>query len=190
MQIHDQRAKRIVEQALDLFGEVTREYAVPAPDDQRGDLWFRRTRFPTSVPSYLRLFDRLFPMDSMIEAYCKAVALAGFWASHRKQYNFFQGLAKRDSRIVEPPPLWILSAGRPEQLFERYHLCPRPDLVTGSYDLCQGFNLHLLVINELPTGRSRRTTPKRAAFNALWPVCARRSRMIKTSLRQIRTNSS
>lgn len=55
MLIHDQRAKRIAEQALDPFGDVTREYAVPSPDDQRGDLWFQRTRFPAHVPSYLQL---------------------------------------------------------------------------------------------------------------------------------------
>lgn len=150
---HDQRAKRIVEQALDPFGDVTREYAVPSPDDQRGDLWFQRTRFPSHVPSYLALFDRLFPSDAMIEAYSQAVPLAEFWACHRKQYNWFQSLARRDARIEAPPVLWLFSAGRPESLLQRFHFRPRPELLRGFYTLCQGFDLHLLVINELPPGR-------------------------------------
>lgn len=153
MQRHDQRAKRIAEQALDLFGDVTREFAVPAPDDQRGDLWFQRTRFPTAVPSYLRLFDALFPSDAMLEAYWKAVDPAGLWSSTRKQLNYFHLLAKRDHRVLEPPPLWLLSAGRPEALFDRYHLRSTPSRVPGCYELCQGFAVHLLVINELPLGR-------------------------------------
>lgn len=150
---HDQRAKRIVEQALDPFGDVTREYAVPSPDDQRGDLWFQRTRFPSHVPSYLRLFDRLFPGDAMIEAYSKAVPLAEFWASHRKQYNWFQSLSRRDTKLESPPVLWLFSAGRPEDLLQRFHFRPRPELQRGCYTLCQGFDVHLLVINELPADR-------------------------------------
>lgn len=128
--------------------------SVPAPDDQRGDLWFQRTRFPTDVPSYLQLFDALFSTDTMIEAYCKAVEATGLRSSLRKQLNYAQILGKRDPRLEEPPPLWLLSAGRPETLFERFHFRPTPGRVVGSYELCQGFAVHLLVINELPVGRS------------------------------------
>jgi hypothetical protein len=85
---HDERAKLIAEQALDVLGEVHREVEIPAMDSQRIDLWFRRLSPGAPEPEHLRLLAALFAQDCLIEAYSQALRLDDFWESERKQLSW------------------------------------------------------------------------------------------------------
>lgn len=168
---HDERAKLIGEQTLDLLGKVQREVEIPATDALRIDLWLERVAETQAgpLPRYLALVDRLFPVSVMIEVFSRAVGLSGLWESTRKQYSWRRQLQRvlgagqdedldgeadgADGLLVPPPPLWILSAGRPEAVFSRYDLLPRTGFPRGIYDFARGHEVGLVVISELPPGR-------------------------------------
>ncbi len=161
---HDERAKLIAEQTLDALGEVRREVEVPTSDAQRMDLWFRRLHSLPQRPAYLELLDVLFPVDCIIEAFGQAVSLLAFWESHRKQYGWRRHLQQQARALAEaageavvpvPPPfLWVLSAGRPDSLFDEYRIVPRPGCPAGIYDWDRGWRIGLIVVGELPPGKA------------------------------------
>lgn len=162
---HDERAKLIAEQTLDLLGEVTREVEVPTSDAQRIDLWLQRrpSGAEEAMPRSLALLAALFCEDAIIEAFSDAVRLTSFFESLRKQYAFRWHLDRRrrlatpeagaaDLPPLRPPLLWVISAGRPAALFTEYELRQRAGFPTGIYDFSAGFRIGLVVLSELPPG--------------------------------------
>lgn len=97
----------------------------------------------------------------MLELFSEAVRVSSFWESHRKQYawrHFLDGKDRERARAegreppppLEPPWLWLVSAGRPEALLVRYPLRPWPRFPTGIYLFDDGWRIGLIVVNELP----------------------------------------
>jgi hypothetical protein len=166
--VHDERVKLIAEETMDLLGDVWREREIEASDAQRIDLWFERRYFHEPLPRYLTLLDRVFPVDSLIDAFSEAFGPEELWASHPKQYAMRRHLqqahddlrdkagpeSQRPPRLLIPlPPLWLLSAGRPQTLFDTYDLLPGPGFPAGIYQFGKGFQMGLIVVSELPCTR-------------------------------------
>lgn len=159
---HDERAKLIAEQTLDVLCEVRREVQIPVSDAQGMDLWLRRRHRPEALPEHLQLLDQLLPDDCILEVFIQAVGVTAFWDSHRKQYawrHYLEQQRRADSKggpVLPPLPLpfmWIISAGRPESLIAEYGFTQRPGLPSGIYQLAPGWRIGLIVINELPPGK-------------------------------------
>jgi hypothetical protein len=163
--VHDERVKLIAEETMDYLGQVQREFEIPASDAQRIDLWFRRQNHPEKIPGYLELLDKMFPGDALIDAFSEAFGTEEFWKSHPKQYAMRRQLQDEhdkerkkagpgvERRLIPLPPLWLLSAGRPQTLFDTYDIRPKPDFPDGVYEFGRGFFIGLVVISELPCTR-------------------------------------
>jgi hypothetical protein len=151
----DQFGKNILHDALRLRGEAQTEAEVPPGDAQRIDVWFvpdgTRQRAGSELAGILAAMSEA---PAMIELWSEVPREKHFHVCLRKRYAWHHVLELRDKREWTMPPLWGISAGRPDGLLSRFGFEPAPEGPAGHYrTAASGWQVRMVVIGELPRVR-------------------------------------
>ena len=163
----DQLAKRLLSELLAPLGSIQTEHEVTTTV-QKIDLWFEPDieRLSTHTAERARL-GPLAPMvdrPCLIEAFHNPPGEEDVRACIRKQHNLANVRAREAPVGHKPafPALWLISAGRPVNIIERYRLRPMATdegWPEGIWQRDEIDALYLVVLRDLP--RTRATLPLR-----------------------------
>ncbi|UQA58746.1 hypothetical protein [Polyangium aurulentum] len=151
----DQFGKNILHDTLRLRGEAQTETEVPPGDAQRIDLWFvpDATR-QRAGPVWGGILAAISDAPAMIELWSEVPREKQFHICLRKRYAWHHVLELRDKCDWAMPPLWGISAGRPDGLLSRFGFEPAPEGPAGHYQTAApGWQVRMVVIGELPRVR-------------------------------------
>ncbi len=151
-QKHDQLAKRILEQALQKVGTVSRQHEV-SPDALYVDLWFIPDPEAAAERGRLGLLGEMVSEPCLLEAFSRPPGLAQLYGCLEKQLALRRHLHGTKSGH-KPPMLWMLSAGKPVTLFSRLGFTSMPDMPSGLYQQQEASQVVVVVISELPQTRT------------------------------------
>ena len=127
---------------LERAGEVRTEEEAAA-DPQRIDVWF--VPDPKRRVEYLGLLGRIACEPCMLEPFYRTPDLERIRACVRKQLAWHYGLQRRAPRSG-PPPLWVISSGRPEGAVVGLGFVPRASWLLGVYALPKAWGVFLVVL--------------------------------------------
>jgi hypothetical protein len=151
----DQFGKNILHDALRHRGEAPTETEVPAGDAQRIDVWFVPDSMRQRAGPELRgILAMLADAPAMIELWSEVPQEKHFHGCLRKRYSWHHVLELRDKRDWAMPPLWGISAGRPDGILERFGFERAPEGPAGHYRTpAPGWLVRMIVVSELPRVR-------------------------------------
>ncbi|UQA58384.1 hypothetical protein [Polyangium aurulentum] len=151
----DQFGKNILHDTFRHHGQTQTEAEVPPGDAQRIDLWFipdeTRARGTSRFTGVLAAVARA---PAFIELWSKVPEEKEFNGCLRKRYAWHHVLELREKREWTMPPLWGISAGRPDALLGRFGFEPAPEGPAGHYQTAApGWQARMVVVGELPRVR-------------------------------------
>jgi hypothetical protein len=148
-QPYDQTAKQLLQTALAEAGQVVVEYEVRG-EPQRVDVLFERDPDAPALPG---LVGRIAERACLIEVFSQPPGLDAVRDCFSKQLLVERD--RRGDRAVEEEiiPLWIISAGRPRSVIERFGLRRRRGWPRGVYGAGAGYGWNVVVVSELPSTR-------------------------------------
>jgi hypothetical protein len=151
----DQFGKNILHDILRLRGEAQTEAEVPPGDAQRIDVWFvPEAARQRAGPRLTGALAALVEAPALIELWSECPQDKHFHACLRKRYAWHHTLEVRDKREWAMPPLWGISAGRPDGILDRFGFEPVPEGPAGSYrTAATGWQVRMIVVGELPRVR-------------------------------------
>jgi len=151
----DQFGKNILHDTLRHHGQAQTETEVPPGNAERIDLWFipdsTRERAAWSFTGLLAAVARA---PAFVELWSKVPEEKDFNGCLRKRYAWHHVLELRDKQTWSMPPIWGISAGRPDELLGRFGFEPAPEGPAGHYQTAApGWQARMVVVSELPRVR-------------------------------------
>ena len=148
-------AKDALAATLEIASRVALQQGVGA-DTQYIDAWCEPDPARAHERARLGLLGRMTEEACALEPYHEPPDEEELLSCVRKQLTWHHALTKKaraanpGAKMVDLSPLWILSAGRPAKVIERFELTPMGDgWPAGVYTATRWLRLHLVVISEL-----------------------------------------
>lgn len=149
-------AKDALAITLEIAPRVSLQQGVGA-DTQYIDAWCEPDPARAHERAKLGLLGRMTEEACALEPYHEPPDEEELLGCVRKQLTWHHALTKKaraanpGAKMVDLPPQWILSAGRPAKVMERFELTPMGgDWPAGFYTAVRWLRLRLVVISELP----------------------------------------
>ena len=149
-------AKDALAITLEIASRVSLQQGVGA-DTQYIDAWCEPDPARAHERAKLGLLGRMTEEACALEPYHEPPDEEELLGCVRKQLTWHHALTKKaraanpGAKMVDLPPQWILSAGRPAKVMERFELTPMGgDWPAGFYTAVRWLRLRLVVISELP----------------------------------------
>ena len=157
---YDQLSKAVLDRALGPMGHVAVQHEITGAV-QAADIWFRPTPGREAARARLGLLGRMAEMPCMFEPFHATPSTSQVLDCMHKQLSLRGMLLREAARqpgiAAWPPalvpPLWILSAGRPERIMRGLEFKPMPGWPPGFLQAAPMLRTHLVVLRELPETR-------------------------------------
>jgi hypothetical protein len=152
----DHLAKNLLRDVFALVGAADTEVEVPAGDAQRLDLWHvpdpdLLRAHPEIEPGLLRTMAET---PGAVEIYSAAPDVDDLHDVLRKRFQWHHALELRARARLPLAPVWILCAGRPDGLLQRFAFAPVPGAAGLYAPAGAGWELRLVAVGDLPRERA------------------------------------
>ena len=154
---YDQLSKAVLDRALGPLGQVAVQHEITG-EVQAADIWFLPAPGRAAARARLGLLGRMAETPCLFEPFHATPSARQILDCMHKQLSMRAMLLREAARgagaAVWPPalvpPLWILSAGRPERAMRSLAFTPMAEWPPGFWQIASLLQTHVVVLRDLP----------------------------------------